>query len=124
MELDMQRGAGLIEKTIERLGVSSAFGQPIKEGDETIIPVASVMYGFGWGSGYGPAEGKKATQAAGGEGGGVGGQAKPMGYIRLGPGEPQFVPTFNPYAVALAGIFLSAWSIFWITKTVRAFVKR
>jgi uncharacterized spore protein YtfJ len=127
MDQEMERGASLIEKTIERIGVDSAFGAPIKEGKETIIPVASVIYGFGFGSGYGlpdGKEGKKTAATAGGSGGGVGGQTKPMGYIRLGAGEPQFVPAFNPGVVALAGILLSAWSVFWITKTVRAFLKR
>lgn len=124
MDLGMEQGAGLIEKTIERLGVKSVFGEPIQEGGETIIPVASVTYGFGFGSGQGPAGDETGAQATGGSGGGGGGQAKPVGYIRLGPGEPQFVATFNPGVVALAGIFLSAWSVFWITKTVRAFVRR
>ena len=130
MNQEVERSAGLIQNTIERLGVSSVFGAPIKEGGETIIPIASVMYGFGFGSGYGIPEGKDGKDrkplptAAGGGGGGAGGTAKPVGYIRLGKGEPQFVATFNPGIVALAGIALSAWSVFWITKTIRAFVKR
>ncbi len=42
-----------IENMMKRLNVNTVFGEPIKEGDQTVIPVASVSYAFGFGAGYG-----------------------------------------------------------------------
>ena len=44
-----------IEQLFEKLKVDAVFGQPIQEGDVTIIPVAEIGVGFGFGSGQGPA---------------------------------------------------------------------
>ena len=53
-----------IEDMLGRLSVRSAFGEPIQEGDTTVIPVATVACGFGYGSGYGRGPGKKPGQVA------------------------------------------------------------
>ena len=53
-----------IEDMLGRLSVRSAFGEPIQEGDTTLIPVATVACGFGYGSGYGRGPGKKPGQVA------------------------------------------------------------
>ena len=56
-------------------------------------------------------------------GGGMG-SAKPRGIIKITPDGVHFEATVNPFQIPLAGIALGAWSIFWITWTVRAFVRR
>ena len=38
-----------IEKLLEQLKVDTVFGKPVKEGEVTIIPVAEVKVGFGYG---------------------------------------------------------------------------
>lgn len=40
-----------IEKALERLGVDAVFGEPVKKGDVTVIPVAEVSFSFGHGRG-------------------------------------------------------------------------
>lgn len=118
-----------IEEMLERLTVAATFGEPVKEGDVTLIPVASVTYGFGYGSGSGQpheetAVGVETEKPEGGIGGGGGGQAKPMGFIRIDVEGVKYEPLFNPQAASLAGIAMVAWSIFWIAKTVRAFAQK
>ncbi len=117
-----------IEEMLERLTVAATFGAPVKEGEVTLIPVASVAYGFGYGSGTGRQADESGTETekseAQGAGGGGGGMAKPMGYIRVNAEGVKYEPLFDPVKVAIAGILLSAWTVFWITKTVRAFVRK
>ena len=120
-----------IEQLFEKLKVDAVFGQPIQEGDVTIIPVAEVGVGFGYGAGQGPAveeqgdEGdEQADSSTGGVGGGGGGKATPRGFIKITPEGVFFESTLDEGRVALAGIAMSAWAIFWIAATIRAFVKK
>jgi len=126
-----------IEDMLKKLNTNAVFGEPVREGETIVIPVASVTYGFGYGSGYGQApaaagaaegtEAEKGTEVArgsgGGSGGGGGGAAKPLGFIRIKGDDVRYEPLMNPSAISLAGIGMVAWSIFWITKTVRAFLR-
>jgi uncharacterized spore protein YtfJ len=120
-----------IENMMKRLTVNTVFGEPLKEGDQTIIPVASVSYAFGFGAGYG--SGQSQPEGEGqppnvGEGGGSGaggmGKAKPQGVLRITAEGVRFEPAMDPKTVALAGIAMVAWNVFWIAATVRAFVRR
>jgi uncharacterized spore protein YtfJ len=124
-----------IEEMLQRLNASSVFGEPTREGATTVIPVASVSYAFGAGGGYGkPPAGEAAevgeaaaeldTGEGGGSGGGGGGRAKPLGYIRLDADGAHFDPIQDQSRIALAGIMMVAWAIFWVTATIRAFAKR
>ncbi len=116
-----------IEEMMERLTVAATFGAPVKEGEVTLIPVASVAYGFGYGAGSAPRPADEAdAEKAGGEGagGGGGGMAKPMGYVRVGAGGVKYEPLFDPAKVSIAGILMVAWSVFWIAQTIKAFARR
>jgi uncharacterized spore protein YtfJ len=136
MELDLSTVTVPIENMMKRLTVNSVFGEPIKEGDQTVIPVAQVSYGFGfgagWGSGAAEAEGEERPANAGGRGvhdggghgGGAMGKAQPAGALRITADGVHFEPVMDPKAIALAGIAMVAWNVFWIAATVRAFTKR
>ena len=115
-----------IEQLFEKLKVDAVFGQPIQEGDVTIIPVAEVGVGFGFGSGPSPATEEDGDEADSdkGEGGGGGGKATPRGFIKITPDGVDFESTLDEGRVALAGIAMSAWAIFWIAKTIRAFARK
>ena len=131
-----------IEQLIEKLSASSVFGEPTKEDDTVIIPVAQVAYGFGYGGGFSEGQTKvgKASNAGeeardadansgsaggegGGSGGGAGGRATPRGYIRITPEGVNYEPIEDSMIVPLAGIAMAAWSIFWIAATVRHIAK-
>jgi len=134
-----------IEDMLERLSVRSAFGEPIQEGDTTLIPVASVACGFGYGSGYGRGPAKKPGQVAdtpaeidspeatthgegegegGGAGAGGGGWVKPQGYIRIRADEVRYEPIMNLTVIPLAGMLTGAWCLFWISAALRAFARK
>ena len=137
MNEELTKGLEPIETMLKSLNVNSVFGQPIKEGDATIIPVARVSYMFGAGSGYGrgptqgPAEEGETSETAeaaetgegGGSGGGGAGMARPVGYIQIDSQGVHFEPTVDATRISLYGITFVMWAVFWITKTVRAFVR-
>ena len=118
-----------IEKMVDRLGVDAVFGEPIREGGVTVVPVADVRFAFGYGhgSGRGPIEAAEAEPTANegsGGGSGAGGRASARGYIRISPDDVGFEPVLDVTRLALGGIAFAAWSIFWISRTMRALGRR
>jgi uncharacterized spore protein YtfJ len=114
-----------IREMLERLNVNAVFGQPIQEGDTTIIPVAEIraLLGYGCGFGVNPSgkEGVGANEGGGG-GGGARGRAMPRGYVRITPEGVTFEPITDQTRIPLAGIALSAWTVFWVSKTIRSVI--
>jgi|SRR5215207_4766655 uncharacterized spore protein YtfJ len=118
-----------IEKMVDGLGVGAVFGEPIKEGGVTVIPVAEVRFAFGYGYGSGrdrseETEGGPRTDEGSGGGSGAGGRASAKGYIRISADEVRFEPVLDVTRLALAGIAFAAWSVFWIGRTMRAVDRR
>jgi uncharacterized spore protein YtfJ len=116
-----------IEKMIGELGVGSVFGEPIREGGVTVVPVAEVRFAFGYGYGSGrggEAEGATRTDEGSGGGSGAGGQASAKGYVRISADEVSFEPVLDVTRLALAGIAFAAWSVFWIGRAMRAVGRR
>jgi uncharacterized spore protein YtfJ len=115
-----------IEKMVDGLGVGAVFGEPIREGSVTVVPVAEVRFAFGYGYGSGRGSGEEteggpsmAEEGSGG-GSGAGGRASAKGYVRISADEVRFEPVLDVTRLALAGIALAAWSIFWIGRAMRA----
>ncbi len=68
--------ASLVE-TFKNVGVSKAYGPPVKVGEEEVVPVALVTFGFGGG---------------GASGGGGGGLVLPLGVYASSGGRAEFRP--------------------------------
>ncbi|MBN1659728.1 MAG: hypothetical protein JXA93_15080 [Anaerolineae bacterium] len=121
--------------TIQQLRQSahwrSAFGDPQSVGERTIIPVASVWYGFGFGFGQPVAapqeprhpgdepEPPAAGEGAEGGGAGGGGASRPVGAIVVTADDVYFEEAGSYNKVALAGIGLAGWIVFQIALTLR-----
>ena len=74
------------------------YGEPVREGERTIIPVARVRVSGGWGSGRSTdasTEGDGASEQAGGGGGGFV-DGLPVGFIEVGPDGSRFVEIPDP----------------------------
>jgi uncharacterized spore protein YtfJ len=118
-----------IEKMVDELGVGAVFGEPIKEGSVTVVPVADVRFAFGYGYGSGRGRGEEAedgprAEEGSGGGSGAGGRASAKGYLRISGDDVRFEPVLDVTRLALAGIAFAAWSVFWIGRTIRAVSKR
>jgi uncharacterized spore protein YtfJ len=113
-----------IEHLLERLMATTVFGTPTTAGAVTLIPVSAIRVGFGYGAGGGQAPGETASAPSGGGGGGGGnGSIEPRGYIKITPSEVKFEPIMDQGRLALAGILMVAWNVFWISATIRAALK-
>lgn len=118
--------AALFREAAATANVRTVFGEPYQAGASTIIPVAKVSLAFGGGSGggVGPRESGQPPEASPPRGGGGGGgfrvSATPLGVVRVDAEGVTFRPTGDPGRMALAGMALAAWNVFWISRTVRA----
>ncbi len=101
-----------------KAGVRSVFGEVIEVDGHKLIPVASVAYGFGVGGGQGPKRQEKGD-APGGGGGGAGMRIEPIALIEVTNGALKIQPIVNVTRIAIAGMLLSAWTVFWVTRTIR-----
>ena len=97
-----------VAEVLERnLSIRHVYGEPVLHGDTTVIPVATVAYGFGAGGGRGPGrrrtgpldEGSSSEDRvdAQGAGGGGGVRMTPVGALEIGPLGTRFV-RFHPLA--------------------------
>ena len=89
---------GLFQTIANQAGAKTVFGDPISANGKTIVPVASVRFGFGGGSGRKPQDHE---QGFGGGGGFIG---KPAGVIEITNEQTRFVPISPnlPIAAAIA----------------------
>jgi uncharacterized spore protein YtfJ len=71
----------------QQVGARTVYGEPVVSGDTTVIPVASVAFGFGGGFGQ-----HKELEHGEGGGGGIGFRGWPAGYIEITPAGTRFVP--------------------------------
>lgn len=114
----------------EKANANAVFGKAVTVKDRTIIPVARVGYAFGLGFGYGPTpddededEGKdepEAKEGTSGGGGGGGAQASPFAVIEVTPDGTRVESIVDEQKLALGGLLLFAWGIFWTACTLIA----
>lgn len=126
-----------IEQMLTKLSADTVFGTPTTQGETVVIPVAQVGFGFGYGGSYGSGYGQRVNAAKPGDetnpqamtqdkanegasgGGGAGGRVTPLGYLRITPQGVQFDPIVDPTRIPLLALLMAAWSVFWITATIR-----
>jgi hypothetical protein len=98
-----------LERLAERFGarasVQAVFGEPIQQGEVTVVPVARVRWGVGVGGGNGGTAG-----GGSGSGGGGGAAAEPVGYLEIRSSGTVFQPIrpSNPSPVLILASGLAA----------------
>lgn len=118
-----------IEQAMDRLlDVASAgavFGQPITQGDTTVIPCSEVAAGMGLGSGngYGPDNQGRQT-GGGGAGGGGGARGRPVAAIVITPQGVSVQPVLDVTRLALAGMVTGGFALAWLIRLMRASTAR
>jgi uncharacterized spore protein YtfJ len=80
----------------------STMGPARRVGERTLIPLAEVWYGGGFGLGRGSsAEGDAAAEQGMGGGGGFGGHVRPVAVVEVGPTGMRVRPVFDATTVGL-----------------------
>ena len=119
----------VVEAARDRANWRAAFGEPQVVGDQTLIPVAKVAYGFGLGFGRDTspdAEENEATSPAEGEGGETGGfvSAQPLGTIVVTPEQVYFEQTLDAGKLSLLRFGVIALLIIQVAATLRTIFNR
>ncbi|HEU5300584.1 MAG TPA: spore germination protein GerW family protein, partial [bacterium] len=99
-----------------KAGVEAVFGEPIQLDGRTVIPVASIRYGFGMGGGTGPRKDRDGDTVGGGGGGGAA-RIEPVALIEAVDGRIRVQPIINVTRLAAIAAGVLVWAIFWITRT-------
>ena len=127
--MDLNKLFDTIDQARATANWRAAFGEPQGFGDQTIIPVAAVSYGFGLGFGgmSGTTETTETTETDGepssggeGAGGGGGASAKPLGALVVTPDEVYFQETVDTAKITMLGMLVGALFIWQFAKTLRA----
>ena len=98
------RGSVKIAKTLRLLGdhlqvgtsVRNVYGDPVKVGGRTVIPIARVSYGFGAGGS------EEVKSERGGSGAGAGMSARPVGALEITESGTRFIPFIDPTRLGMA----------------------
>jgi uncharacterized spore protein YtfJ len=144
MTEDIQRLLDTFADLRESANVNACFGEPVTVEGRTVIPVAKVSYGFGMGAEHGappgaapqtsPQRSPRALPEASGEvespetwargphGGGM--KSSPLGVIEVTREETRIEPVIDEQKVALIGMLVGAWSVFWLGRVLVAIFGR
>lgn len=98
---------------------NTCFGAPIEVGEQTIIPVADVMAGFGAGGGSGEGTAPDDDEGTGsGEGAGGGGfsRSRPVAVVVVAPEGVTVEPVLDVTQIAMAGVAAGAFLGFWLVR--------
>jgi len=86
----------IFKSIIEHARAKIVYGEPVSVDGKTILPVATIRYGFGGSSG-----GKGNNWQHGGGGGG-GLVAKPLGVVEVTQSQTRFIPIVSSRALVIA----------------------
>ena len=107
----------IVTSIADRLKASAdakiVFGEPQVLEGKTIVPVASVAYGFGGGGG-----GRLRGEGGGGGGGGAL-RVQPLGVLEITGESTRFVPVVNATRLAMMGIMASVCVVWMLTRALR-----
>lgn len=90
----------VIDRAHDALNVRRVFGEPIQQGEVTLVPAAWVTGGGGGGAGEAPSEGTE-TPAGKGFGSGFGLRARPAGAFVLRQGQVRWKPAVDVNRIIL-----------------------
>ncbi len=111
-ERSLQHVGDTLERFLKVADVGKAFGEPIRQGETTIVPVAEVMTAMGMGLGFGG--GTEAGREGGGGGGGGAAMARSVAVVVASPEGVRVEPVIDFTKIALAaitagGVMLGTW---------------
>lgn len=131
--MELNRLFDTVDKVQEKAAVEIVFGPPTKVDEKTIIPIGRVAYGFGLGFGQGPTDVTDSAEppesaeskAPVGAGGGGGVSVQPIAVLEVTAETTTLKPVVDEEKIARMGMFVGAWSVFWLAKAlIRIFGKK
>ncbi len=104
-----------LSKLVIAASADAIFGEPVINGNTTVIPCAEVFIGMGMGSGGGPA-GEDGKSTGSGSGGGGGARSHPIAAIVITQDEVRVEPILDITKIVLASLTTGAFILLWIGR--------
>ena len=104
-----------LNKLVTTASAEAVFGQPVVNGDTTVIPCSEVVIGMGMGSGSGPVD-ENGNPTGGGSGGGGGARGRPVAAIIITNEGVRVEPIFDLTKIVLASLTTGTFVLLWIGR--------
>ena len=104
-----------LNKLVTTASADAVFGQPVVNGDTTVIPCSEVSIGMGMGSGSGPVD-EKGNPTGSGSGGGGGARGRPVAAIIITKEGVRVEPIFDLTKIVLASLTTGAFILLWVGR--------
>ncbi len=104
-----------LSKLVLTASADAVFGEPVVNGDTTVIPCSESVIGMGMGSGSGPAD-ANGNQTGGGSGGGGGARSRPVAAIIISRDGVRVEPILDITKIVLASLTTGAFILLWIGR--------
>jgi uncharacterized spore protein YtfJ len=109
-------------ETRKQASVDAVFGTPVESNGHVVIPIASTIYGYGFGGGMN--ERKETASSHAGGGGGSGYRTRPAAIAVIEPDGVHIKTIENSERIAIAGILMGMWSVFWSARVLMRLISR
>jgi uncharacterized spore protein YtfJ len=107
------------EQALSRLVITASadavFGEPVVNGDTTVIPCSEVAIGMGMGSGGGPVD-ENGNPTGSGSGGGGGARGRPVAAIVITQEGVRVEPIFDITKIVLASLTTGTFILLWVGR--------
>ena len=107
------------EKALSKLAITASadavFGEPVVNGDTTVIPCSEVAIAMGMGSGSGPMD-EKGNPTGNGSGGGGGARGRPVAAIVITREGVRVEPIFDLTKIVLASLTTGTFILLWVGR--------
>ena len=104
-----------LSKLVLTANADAVFGEPVVNGDTTVIPCSEVVIGVGMGSGGGPLD-ENGNQTGSGSGGGGGARSRPVAAIIITQDGVRVEPILDLTKIVLASLTTGAFILLWIGR--------
>jgi uncharacterized spore protein YtfJ len=104
-----------LSKLVITASADAVFGEPVVNGDTTVIPCSEVAIGMGMGSGGGPVD-ENGNPTGSGSGGGGGARGRPVAAIIITQEGVHVEPIFDITKIVLASLTTGAFILLWIGR--------
>jgi uncharacterized spore protein YtfJ len=104
-----------LSKLVLAARADAVFGEPVVNGDTTVIPCSEVVIGMGMGSGGGPVD-DNGNQTGSGSGGGGGARSRPVAAIIVTQDGVRVEPIFDLTKIVLASLTTGVFILLWIGR--------
>ena len=101
-----------LSKLVITASADAVFGEPVVNGDTTVIPCSEVAIGLGMGSGSGPVD-EKGNPTGSGSGGGGGARGRPVAAIVITKEGVRVEPIFDLTKIVLASLTTGTFILLW-----------